>query len=175
MPWRDAFRRRCGNHGLFHGPRRGRRGNGLSRGGLDFFYRSRKRRPGHRWLQMLRVLFMRRRCRLFRLGRSWRLLRGHGFGGLRRDCSRCAVSAGASKVRPHLIGHIVIERTGVRFLFRDADLRKAIQDCPAFHFQFACQLIDSDTAHFTSLKNPCRRFPAKYFNSSDHRAVSSPD
>jgi hypothetical protein len=47
----------------------------------------------------------------------------------------------------HPFCFIGFQRAGVRLLFRDTHIQEDIQYCPALHFQFACQIVDSNFAH----------------------------
>ena len=52
-----------------------------------------------------------------------------------------------TEMRANLVSKVVIERTGVGFLVRNADLGQIVNDYITLHFQFACQFVDSDLTH----------------------------
>jgi hypothetical protein len=46
-----------------------------------------------------------------------------------------------------LFGFIGLNGAGVGLLFRHTDCRQRIQNRLALHFQFTCQIVDSNFAH----------------------------
>jgi hypothetical protein len=48
---------------------------------------------------------------------------------------------------PDFVREVVIERTGVRFLVRNAQSRQVLYNHIAFHFQFTCQFVNPDLPH----------------------------
>jgi len=59
--------------------------------------------------------------------------RGLGFSG--------------TEVGPHLFRFVFLDRTGVRFLLRDADFDQDIKNRLALDFQFPGQIVDSNLTH----------------------------
>ena len=65
------------------------------------------------------------------------------FRGLVRLCSSF-LRGQFLKVLPHLLRVVQVERTGVRLLFRDADLRQVVDQDFRLDLEFPGQLIDSN-------------------------------
>jgi hypothetical protein len=70
---------------------------------------------------------------------------------------------GLVEMSPHLVGFVVLERTGMSLLLRDTEISEHIQDCLALDFQFSGQIVDSNLAHppflppqFVPLKSSCQ-------------------
>ncbi len=61
------------------------------------------------------------------------------LGSLRRIAARTSPSAGPDslEVSPNTFGLVKLQRTGVGFLLRNADVVENIQNCLALNFQFA--------------------------------------
>jgi hypothetical protein len=51
------------------------------------------------------------------------------------------------EMRPDFVREVVVERTGVRFLVRNAHLGQALDHHIALHFQFTCQFVDPNLPH----------------------------
>ena len=153
--------RRRGPGGNGNTPRRNRRDKRLSGS------QRRPQRGGSRsgWRNGLRRSFAggsRRSLRYRFVPRSRIRTRGFGgrarFGCVLRRCFRFRRSGGArSRVgRPvrfsrkpalDLYRDRFIDRAGVGFLFRDAQLRKHVEDHVGFHLELARQLVDSNFDH----------------------------
>jgi hypothetical protein len=43
--------------------------------------------------------------------------------------------------------YVLVDRAGMRLLFRDAQFGEPVEDFVSFHFQLACQLIDPNLFH----------------------------
>jgi hypothetical protein len=53
----------------------------------------------------------------------------------------------AFKLRPDLYGFILLKRAGVGFAGAQAKLRQYVKNLAALHFQFACEIVDSNLTH----------------------------
>jgi hypothetical protein len=53
----------------------------------------------------------------------------------------------ASQAPPHQYDLIILQRTGVRFLVGDPQIRKQLKNRAGFNFQFPSQLVDANFAH----------------------------
>jgi hypothetical protein len=85
-------------------------------------------------------------CRHRRLFSYWRSLHGRG----RRSLCRIGFSysfATVTEMRSDFIRHIIIKRTGVRFLVVDANSHQVFDNDVALHFKFACQFVDPNLPH----------------------------
>jgi hypothetical protein len=69
-----------------------------------------------------------------------------GRGGRRLHLFRDRFSAG-TEMPPDFVRKVVIERTGVRLLVRNAQFGQVVYNHVAFHFQFACQFVDPNLPH----------------------------
>jgi hypothetical protein len=76
------------------------------------------------------------------------------FAGLRLDNGDRSIGFAAHRSArsalhslPKLFGDVVINGTGVRFLFGNAELRQHVDDGVRGDLKLPCQLIDSDFAH----------------------------
>jgi hypothetical protein len=79
-----------------------------------------------------------RRARFFRHGR-----RGTVPSGLSGRCN----SASSAEDAAQLLGHILVDRAGVSFFLRNAQLGELVQQFVSFHFQLAGQNVDSNLVH----------------------------
>jgi hypothetical protein len=70
-----------------------------------------------------------------------------GGAGGPGGCGR-GVAAGTN-IFAHQFGFVVFERTGVRFLFGNADGREGVKNFPALDFQLPGQIIDSNLHPFS--------------------------
>jgi hypothetical protein len=52
-----------------------------------------------------------------------------------------------TEMRPDFVGEVVIERTGVRSLVRNALSGQVLYNHIAFHFQFTCQFVNPNLPH----------------------------
>ena len=125
--------RKCGPH------RRGWRLRCLRR-----FFRCLRHGSGLRLCRGADRLRRRRRHRC--LGRAYGFLGGGGFALLARRlgwfCKGASRHAAAD-----LQGDIVVERTGMRLLFGDAQLRQHVQDDARLDFEFPRQLVNANFTH----------------------------
>ena len=71
--------------------------------------------------------------------------RPRGLGGTLR------LGSGGLEISPHCFGFVVFERTGMGFLFRDANQWQHVQYGFALNFQFPGQIVDSNLTHSPSL------------------------
>jgi hypothetical protein len=53
----------------------------------------------------------------------------------------------AAEVGPHSLGFFHTDRAGMRLLLRHSNHGQHIQHCPAFHFQFSGQIVNSNLLH----------------------------
>jgi hypothetical protein len=66
--------------------------------------------------------------------------------GARLFCRALRFAAGA-QVNAHLLRFVLFNRTGVRFLLRNAYFRKCVENRFAFDFQLPSQIVNSNLAH----------------------------
>jgi hypothetical protein len=69
-----------------------------------------------------------------------------GGSGRRSLFFRCSIAT-VPDMRSDFIRHIIIERTGVRFLVVNANSHQEFDNDVALHFQFACQFVDPNLPH----------------------------
>jgi hypothetical protein len=69
-----------------------------------------------------------------------------GRGGSRLHLFRDRFSTG-TEMPPDFVREVVIERTGVRFLVRNAQFGQVLYNHVALHFQFTCQFVDPNLPH----------------------------
>jgi len=62
----------------------------------------------------------------------------------------------------HFFCLVLLQRTGMRLLFRHPDMRKRVKDGLAFDFQFSGEIVDSNLTH------PAFLFPALGLHRSPH-------
>jgi hypothetical protein len=55
--------------------------------------------------------------------------------------------------------HVLVDGTGVRLLFGDAQLREQLEYFVSFDFQLPRQLVDANLLHRKRIKKPPPRFP----------------
>jgi hypothetical protein len=82
-------------------------------------------------------------------GHVWRFdrrRRFHGRGRRLLHFFRGRFSVG-TEMRPDFVREVVIERTGVGLLVRNAHLGQVLYNHVAFHFQFTGQFVDPDLPH----------------------------
>jgi hypothetical protein len=76
---------------------------------------------------------------------------GHGCGGgfLRRFnfCFTFSLAATVTEMRPDFVREVIIKRTGVRFLVRDALFGQVFDNYITLHFQFTCQFVNPNLPH----------------------------
>jgi hypothetical protein len=58
-----------------------------------------------------------------------------------------ALSSAAGHTAAHFERDVIVQRAGVRFLFRYPELGKHVDDDTRLHLQLAGQLIDANFAH----------------------------
>jgi hypothetical protein len=121
---RGGGRRRNGSYWLAWDGRPGCRGLG--------YRRRRPLRSGRRFI--LSLLNRLQHVARFRYSRPIDLLLGLALCFRRAG----AVLAAAVKVLTYALRFIRFQRTRVRLLLRDTDMRQGVKDRPAFYFQLAC-------------------------------------
>ncbi len=78
--------------------------------------------------------------------------------GAREDLAELAIGVGAAaKMLAHQVGFVVFQRTGVRFLLRDAHRGQRVKNFLALDFQLTGQIIDSNLTHPLSFPLLSRR------------------
>ena len=65
-------------------------------------------------------------------------------------------NASAAQICADLLRFIGLDRAGVRLLLGDAHRHQSVQNRLALHFQFACQIVDSNFAHPSLFVLPLR-------------------
>jgi hypothetical protein len=122
---RDQGPLRCKSHGSFHAH--------LGSFSRNFGYGGRSHKRHRLWLA------------IFRIG-DQRVIIHHGHGGTLppRRLLHCRF---ASQAPPHQHDLIVLQRTGMRLLVGDAQVRKQLEDRAGLNFQFPSQFVDANFAH----------------------------
>jgi hypothetical protein len=106
--------------------------------------------------RFLRLAFRRRGLRLRRFGFNAFMARlTAGFLGRRFGLRRLRLVLGLRDVIGNIVPvetaqfdrHVLIDRAGVRLLFRNAQLGKPVQYLVGLHFQLPCQLVNPNLLH----------------------------